>query len=51
MNLSEKETREKIIDPRLKEDGSWREEYVRGELIHQTNQDSARIHKGLMGRR
>ena len=29
MDLSEKDTREKIIDPWLKEDIGWKEEYIR----------------------
>jgi len=32
MDLSEKETREKIIDPQLIEDASWKEEYIRREV-------------------
>lgn len=32
MDLSEKETRERIIDPRLKEDAGWKEEYIRREV-------------------
>lgn len=32
MDLSEKKTRERIIDPRLKEDSGWREEYIRREV-------------------
>ena len=32
MDLSEKETREKIIDPQLREDANWKEEYIRREV-------------------
>jgi len=32
MDLSEKETRETIIDPWLKEDAHWKEEYIRREV-------------------
>ena len=32
MDLSEKETREKIIDPWLIEDANWKEEYIRREV-------------------
>jgi type I restriction enzyme R subunit len=32
MNLSEKETREKIIDPLLKNCANWKEEYIRREV-------------------
>ncbi len=32
MDLSEKETRERIIDPWLKDDAGWREEYIKREV-------------------
>ncbi len=32
MNLSEQETRERIIDPRLKEDAEWSENYIKREV-------------------
>jgi len=32
MDLSEKETRERIIDPWLTEDARWKEEYIRREV-------------------
>ncbi len=32
MNLSEKETREKIIDPQLTDDAEWKEEYIKREV-------------------
>jgi type I site-specific restriction endonuclease len=32
MDLSEKETREKIIDPWLREGAGWREEYLKREV-------------------
>ena len=38
MDLSEKETREKIIDPLLIEDAGWREEYIRRE-VNSVNSD------------
>jgi len=32
MDLSEKETREKIIDPWLKDGAYWKEEYIKKEV-------------------